>query len=113
MAFHHRTQDAQRAGALSRGGRRAASDPPQKNLDPDALRRPRASNCPRPTRPMVMSLRAQPSSFVGLGLVESLRTSRLPDLATAIVAGVHFLQTAGTRMDASENVRDSDLEAII
>jgi len=34
--------------------------------------------------------------FVGLGPVESLRTSRLPDLATAIIVGVHFFQATGT-----------------
>ena len=42
-----------RAGALSRGGRRAASDPPQENLGSDAVRGPGAANSPRAKRRMV------------------------------------------------------------
>jgi hypothetical protein len=40
--------------------------------------------------------------FIGLGLVEGLCV--LPDLATAIVVGVHLFQAAGTRLVVSKNV---------
>src|SRR5215831_8905840 len=60
---------------LTRGGRRAASNPPQEDLGSDAVRRPRASDSPRATRRLVA-----PSRTAGCSAIEARyqRRNNLP-----------------------------------
>jgi len=60
LGSRFRTQEARRAGAIPRGGRGAAKDPGRTDLDPDAVRRPRASNSPR-TKGRVVGTRTRAS----------------------------------------------------